>query len=146
MIEGHGRVDPDEQQLEDHAIYDEDDFEEAQGPRNDFVCHCWNTNGNVHAATRSGEAYTVTGTGAAAIEVLPAFYPTSGGGADAQIPDEDEARLVMRGIFVTKSHIVAVHSDGRVRWIAPSSFEVQRVVDLAAFSQHEMGAANSAVR
>ena len=28
MIEGHGRVDPDEQQLEDHAVYDEDDFEE----------------------------------------------------------------------------------------------------------------------
>ena len=30
-----------------------------------------------------------------------------------------------------------MHSDGRVRWIAPSSFDVQRVVDLANFALQE---------
>ena len=141
-------VDGEEEEDADSDMEGEDgeDFEEAQGPRNDFVCHCWNVHGNVHAATRSGEAYTVTGTGASAIEVFPAFYATSGAEAEAagQVPDEDEARLVMRGIFVTKSHIVSVPSDGRVRWIAPSSFEVQRVVDLAAFSQRDGGGGGDA--
>lgn len=28
MIEGHGRQDPDEQHVEDHAVYDEDEFED----------------------------------------------------------------------------------------------------------------------
>ena len=127
---------------EEDADSDEDDadleFEEAQGPRNDFVCHCWNVDGKVYAATRSGEAYTITPAGATAIEVFPAFYPASAPGAEAPGPDEDEARLVMRGIFVTKSHIVAIHSDGKARWIARGSFDVQRVVDLASFVKEEI--------
>ena len=53
---------------------DDEDFEEAQGPRNDFVCHCWNVNGQVHAATRAGEAFTVTFTGANIIETFPGKY------------------------------------------------------------------------
>ena len=80
MIRAVDGEDDEDEDLE--SDMEDEDFEEAQGPRNDFVCHCWNVNGNVHAATRSGEAYTVTGTGATAIETFPAFYAHSDPGAD----------------------------------------------------------------
>ena len=115
----------------EHDPEDDDDFEEAQGPRNDFVCHCWNVHGQVHAATRAGEAFTVTATGATMIEAFPEFYASSG--MDTGPPGDDEPRLVARAMFPTKAHIVTVHSDGKVRWLAPATFEIQRVVDLATY-------------
>ena len=113
---------------------DDEDFEEAQGPRNDFVCHCWNVHGQVHAATRAGEAFTVTATGAVMLETFPEFYASSG--MDTGPPADDEPRLVARSLFPTKAHIVCVHSDGKVRWLTPHSFEIQRVVDLSSYRQH----------
>lgn len=125
----------DEEEDEDsggeHDPEEEEDFEEAQGPRNDFVCHCWNVNGQVHAGTRAGEIFTVTATGASMIDTFPEFYASSG--MDTGPPGEDEPRLVARAMYPTKAHIVIVHSDGKVRWLAPSSFEIQRVVDLATY-------------
>ena len=112
---------------------DDEDFEEAQGPRNDFVCHCWNVNGQVHAATRAGEAFTLTFTGANIIETFPAFYASSGT-QDGGPPSDDEPRLVARAMFPTKAHIVTVHSDGKVRWLAPQSFDIHRVVDLSSYN------------
>ena len=121
---------------------DDEDFEEAQGPRNDFVCHCWNASGQVHAATRAGEAFTVTSTGANIIETFPAFYASSGT-VEGGSPSDDEPRLVARAMFPTKTHIVTVHSDGKIRWLAPHSFDIQRVVDLSTYNNGVVKSANS---
>ena len=120
---------------------DDEDFEEAQGPRNDFVCHCWSVNGNIHAATRAGEAFTLTCTGAQIIETFPAFY-TSSGATDAGPPNDDEPRLVARAMYMTKAHIVVVFSDGKVRWLQPSgTYDIHRVVNLSSFSDTDASVA-----
>ena len=68
-----------------------------------------------------------------AILIFEAFYASSGT-QDGGPPSDDEPRLVARAMFPTKAHIVTVHSDGKVRWLAPQSFDIHRVVDLSSFN------------
>ena len=67
------------------------------------------------------------------ILIFEAFYASSGT-QDGGPPSDDEPRLVARAMFPTKAHIVTVHSDGKVRWLAPQSFDIHRVVDLSSFN------------
>ncbi len=115
-------------------------YEEAQGSRNDFVCHCWNVNGSVYAATRAGDICTVAAVTAQLLGSFPAIYAPSGSVVNSD--DAGAHRLVTRDMFLTKSHLVAVHSDGKLRWIATSSFEVQRVVDLSGAPDQDDGDSN----